>query len=44
MLEALKARDSKRMRNIMIQHVHNKRDVVVQLLQAEAAALTESAK
>ena len=35
MLDALKARDSKRMRKIMMQHVHNKRDVVVQLLKSE---------
>jgi len=38
MLEALKARDSKRMRKIMMQHVMNKRDVVVQLLKAEASS------
>lgn len=44
MLDALKAHDSERMRNMMIQHVHNKRDVVVQLLQAEAAALEKSPK
>jgi DNA-binding GntR family transcriptional regulator len=37
MLEALKARDSTRMRKIMMQHVMNKRDVVVQLLKAEAS-------
>ena len=36
MLDALKARDSARMRRIMIQHVQNKRDVVVQLLKAES--------
>ncbi len=35
MLDALKARDAKRMRRIMMQHVHNKRDVVVQLLKSE---------
>ena len=35
MLDALKARDAKRMRKIMMQHVHNKRDVVVQLLKSE---------
>jgi DNA-binding GntR family transcriptional regulator len=40
MLDALKAHDSKRMRKIMIQHVQNKRDVVVQLLNAEAEAKT----
>ena len=40
MLDALKTRDSARMRKIMIQHVHNKRDVVVQLLKAEAEATT----
>jgi len=36
MLDALKARDAGRMRKIMIQHVQNKRDVVVQLLKSEA--------
>jgi DNA-binding GntR family transcriptional regulator len=41
MLDALKTRDSKRMRRIMIQHVQNKRDVVIQLLEAEA---TETVK
>ncbi|MBU3577676.1 GntR family transcriptional regulator [Polynucleobacter sp. UK-Kesae-W10] len=40
MLDALKARDSKRMRKIMIQHVMNKRDVVVQLLKSEMPAET----
>jgi DNA-binding GntR family transcriptional regulator len=35
MLNALKARDAKGMRTIMMQHVHNKRDVVVQLLKSE---------
>jgi DNA-binding GntR family transcriptional regulator len=39
MLDALKAHDSKRMRKIMMQHVMNKRDVVVQLLQSEAMAI-----
>jgi DNA-binding GntR family transcriptional regulator len=39
MLDALKARDSQRMRKIMIQHVQNKRDVVVQLLKAETSSL-----
>ena len=43
MLDALKARDSARMRRIMIKHVQNKRDVVVQLLQAEAK-LAETVK
>jgi len=43
MLDALKARDSVRMRKIMIQHVHNKRDVVVQLLKAEMS-LAETVK
>jgi DNA-binding GntR family transcriptional regulator len=32
MLEALKARDSARMRKVMMQHVRNKRDVVIQQL------------
>jgi DNA-binding GntR family transcriptional regulator len=36
MLDALKARDSARMRKVMITHVTNKRDVVVQLLKSEA--------
>jgi DNA-binding GntR family transcriptional regulator len=46
MLNALQARDSARMRKIMIQHVHNKRDVVVQLLKAEAlpTAVAETIK
>ena len=43
MLDALKTRDSVRMRKIMIQHVRNKRDVVVQLLKAEALEV-ETAK
>ena len=43
MLDALKARDSARMRRIMIQHVQNKRDVVVQLLKAESK-LAETVK
>ena len=34
MLEALKARDSARMRKVMMQHVRNKRDVVIQQLDA----------
>lgn len=41
MLDALKARDGKRMRKIMMQHVMNKRDVVVQLLKSEMPAETE---
>jgi DNA-binding GntR family transcriptional regulator len=36
MLDALKSRDSARMRKVMITHVTNKRDVVVQLLKSEA--------
>lgn len=36
MLDALKARDSARMRKVMITHVTNKRDVVVQLLKTES--------
>lgn len=36
MLDALKARDSARMRKVMIAHVTNKRDVVVQLLKTES--------
>ena len=43
MLDSLKARDSTRMRRIMIQHVQNKRDVVVQLLKAESK-LAETVK
>jgi len=43
MLDALKARDSARMRRIMIGHVQNKRDVVVQLLKAESK-LAETVK
>jgi len=35
MIDALKAHDSERMRKIMIQHVVNKRDVVIELLQSE---------
>jgi len=38
MLDALKARDSARMRKVMISHVTNKRDVVVQLLKSEELA------
>ena len=40
MLDALKARDSARMRKIMIQHVKNKRDVVAQLLKSEMSTQT----
>ena len=36
MLDALKARDSARMRKVMIAHVTKKRDVVVQLLKSES--------
>ncbi len=36
MINALKTRAAARMRKIMIQHVQNKRDVVVQLLKSEA--------
>jgi DNA-binding GntR family transcriptional regulator len=36
MLDALKARDSARMRKVMMTHVTNKRDVVVQLLKSES--------
>ena len=35
MIHALKAHDSQRMRKVMIQHVMNKRDVVIQLLESE---------
>ena len=38
MLDALKARDSARMRKVMITHVTNKRNVVVQLLKSEEIA------
>jgi DNA-binding GntR family transcriptional regulator len=37
MIDALKARDSARMRKVMIAHVHNKRDVVMQLLESESS-------
>ena len=40
MLDALKARDSVRMRRIMIQHVRNKRDVVAHLLKSESTLET----
>jgi len=36
MLEALKARDGVRMRKVMMQHVMNKRDVVIQLVDSES--------
>ena len=36
MIDALKARDSERMRKVMILHVMNKRDVVLELLKTEA--------
>jgi len=35
MIDALKAHDSERMRKVMIQHVLNKRDVVIQLIESE---------
>ena len=35
MIDALKAHDSERMRKVMIQHVMNKRDVVMELLKLE---------
>ncbi len=35
MIDALKARDSARMRQVMMNHVMNKRDVVVQLIDTE---------
>jgi DNA-binding GntR family transcriptional regulator len=38
MLDALKARDSAKVRKVMISHVSNKRDVVVQLLKSEEMA------
>jgi DNA-binding GntR family transcriptional regulator len=37
MIDALKAHDSARMRKVMIAHVHNKRDVVMQLLESESS-------
>ncbi len=40
MIDALKAHDSERMRKVMIQHVMNKRDVVIELLKSEAANTT----
>lgn len=36
MIDALKTHNSERMRKVMIQHVMNKRDVVIELLQSEA--------
>ena len=39
MIDALKAHDSARMRKVMIAHVHNKRDVVMQLLESESSHL-----
>jgi DNA-binding GntR family transcriptional regulator len=36
MLDALKTRDSVRMRKVMVQHVMNKRDVVIQLVDSES--------
>jgi DNA-binding GntR family transcriptional regulator len=42
MIDALKARDSARMRQVMMSHVMNKRDVVVQLIDTEN--LTQSIK
>jgi DNA-binding GntR family transcriptional regulator len=36
MLDALKAHDSVRMRAVMVQHVMNKRDVVIQLVDTES--------
>jgi DNA-binding GntR family transcriptional regulator len=35
MIDALKTHDSERMRKVMIQHVMNKRDVVIELLKSE---------
>jgi DNA-binding GntR family transcriptional regulator len=35
MIDALKARDSARMRQVMMSHVMNKRDVVIQLMDSE---------
>jgi DNA-binding GntR family transcriptional regulator len=40
MIDALKTHDSERMRKVMIQHVMNKRDVVIELLKSEAANTT----
>ncbi|HQS60841.1 MAG: GntR family transcriptional regulator [Polynucleobacter sp. 24-46-87] len=37
MLDALKAHDSARMRKVMMQHVMNKRDVVIQLIDQETS-------
>ena len=43
MLDALKARDSARMRKVMMTHVTNKRDVVVQLLKSESGVQASQA-
>jgi DNA-binding GntR family transcriptional regulator len=43
MIDALKVRDSVRMRKVMIQHVVNKRDVVIELLKSEAIHTQNSA-
>jgi DNA-binding GntR family transcriptional regulator len=43
MLDALKVRDPARMRKIMMRHVQNKRDVVIQLLKTEDS-MTEAVK
>ncbi len=40
MIDALKTHDSERMRKVMIHHVMNKRDVVIELLKSEAANTT----
>ncbi len=40
MIDALKTHDCERMRKVMIQHVMNKRDVVIELLKSEAANTT----
>ena len=40
MIDALKTHDSERMRKVMIQHVMNKRDVVIELLTSEAENTT----
>ena len=39
MVEALAARDGAAMRQVLLEHLHNKRDVVVQQLRDQAAAL-----
>ncbi len=43
MIDALKVRDSVRMRKVMIQHVVNKRNVVIELLKSEAIHTQNSA-